>query len=208
MRGRRPGPHMRTRVAARGHSRHTVPARTRVRGCRSVGTLAGPSPPTTAHRSPESRSRWLGRGTSRGGAAPPDRVALWWAAVVGRRAPSRPSRVHDGCGVRIAGVAAPGSPWQSVHPNPGRCHGRVGNDSVRSAPGRGSEGTLYAFPRQQLHPPAPRINRCVDRHMPYGRGRRTTAIGWAMKASKWGGCRAGDAAGRGSTNGFRVETDG
>ena len=56
-------------------------------------------------------------------------MALWWAGVVGRRAGNRPTRVHDGCGVRIAGVAAPGSPWRSVPPNQGRCHGRAGNDS-------------------------------------------------------------------------------
>ena len=58
-----------------GHSRHTVPARIRVRGSRIVGRLAGPSPPTTADRSPRARVRWPGRGTSLDGAVPPDRVA-------------------------------------------------------------------------------------------------------------------------------------
>ena len=127
MMDRRPGICVRTGGAARGRSPHTVGERSRGRGCRIVNTLAGPSPPIKGHRSPCGRSRWLGRETFRDGAGPPDRVAWWWAGAAGRRVGRWPSRVQRGVAVRIARVAEPGSPWRSLPPNPGRCHGRAGS---------------------------------------------------------------------------------
>jgi len=131
MMDRRPGICMRTGGAARGRGPHTVGERSRGRGCRIVNTLAGPSPPIKGHRSPCGRSRWLGRETFRDGAGPPDRVAWWWSGAAGRRVGRWPSRVQRGVAVRIARVAEPGSPWRSLPPNPGRCHGRAGSRLIK-----------------------------------------------------------------------------
>jgi hypothetical protein len=127
--------------------------RTRGPGCRIVGRLAGPSRPMKGRRSPWGCFRWLGRETSPGDAARPDRVALWWAGVGGRRAGRWPSQVCGPVCVGIKEAAEPGSPSRSLPPNPGRCHGPAGDRTADGAIGSTAQIGGRAPPRRNTRTP-------------------------------------------------------